>query len=197
MRMHALRMVSVPFLIGYLRSIARYPPQGVVAGKPTPFSKYSGPSGANCPHKYWPHDPSTNPTAPIGGGPIAQHHCTSPVPSRTITTRTLLACLPELGTVSRQSIAALVGVAPINRDSGLMRGKRTTWGGRRVVRSALYMAALVATRYNPILKAHYAKLLVSGKAKKLAIVAVMRKLLVTLNAMLRTQTPWKHSLETP
>ncbi|MFO0835799.1 MAG: transposase [Phycisphaerales bacterium] len=113
-----------------------------------------------------------------------------------LTARTLLACLPELGTISRQSIAALVGVAPLNRDSGMMRGKRTTWGGRTIVRSALYMAPLVATRHNPILKAHYAKLLAAGKAKKLALVACVRKLLVTLNAMLRTRTPWRNSLET-
>lgn len=113
-----------------------------------------------------------------------------------LTARTLLACLPELGTISRQAIAALVGVAPINRDSGKMRGKRTTWGGRRVVRAALYMAALVATRYNPVLRAHYTKLLAAGKAKKLAIVACLRKLLVTLNALLRTKTPWRNSLET-
>ncbi len=112
-----------------------------------------------------------------------------------LTARTLLACLPELGTISRQSIAALVGVAPLNRDSGVMRGKRTIWGGRRVVRAALYMAALVATRYNPTLKAHYARLLAAGKARKLALVACMRKLLVTLNAMLRTRTPWRNSLE--
>lgn len=112
-----------------------------------------------------------------------------------LTARTLLACLPELGTISRQSIAALVGVAPLNRDSGAKRGQRTTWGGRTVVRSALYMAALVATRHNPILKAHYTKLLAAGKAKKLALVACMRKLLVTLNAMLRTRTPWRNSLE--
>lgn len=114
-----------------------------------------------------------------------------------LTARTLMACLPELGTVSRQAIAALVGVAPINRDSGTMRGKRTTWGGRKVVRSALYMAALVATRHNPVLKAHYAKLLAAGKAKKLALIACLRKLLVTLNALLRTRTPWRNSLETP
>lgn len=113
-----------------------------------------------------------------------------------LTARTLLACLPELGTVSRQCIAALVGVAPINRDSGTMRGKRTTWGGRKAVRSALYMAALVATRHNPVLKAHYAKLHAAGKAKKLALVACIRKLLVTLNALLRTRTPWRNSLET-
>lgn len=112
-----------------------------------------------------------------------------------LTARTLLACLPELGSVSRQTIAALVGVAPINRDSGKMRGKRTTWGGRRTVRAALYMAALVATRCNPVLRAHYAKLLAVGKPKKLALVACLRKLLVTLNALLRTKTPWRASVE--
>lgn len=113
----------------------------------------------------------------------------------TITARTLMACLPELGATSRQAIAALVGVAPINRDSGTMRGKRTTWGGRSVVRSALYMAALVATRHNPVIKAQYTKLLAAGKAKKLALVACMRKLLIILNAMLRTRTPWRNSLD--
>lgn len=112
-----------------------------------------------------------------------------------LTARTLLACLPELGDASRQSIAALVGVAPINRDSGMMRGKRTTWGGRKVVRSALYMAALVATRYNPVLKTHYTKLVAAGKAKKLALIACTRKLLVILNAMLRNKTPWRNNLE--
>ncbi len=112
-----------------------------------------------------------------------------------LTARTLLACLPELGDASRQAIAALVGVAPINRDSGMMRGKRTTWGGRKVVRSALYMAALVATRYNPTLKAHYAKLVAAGKAKKLALIACTRKLLVILNAMIRNKTAWRNNLE--
>ncbi|MBM4108196.1 MAG: IS110 family transposase [Phycisphaerae bacterium] len=112
-----------------------------------------------------------------------------------LTARTLLANLPELGVISRQTIAALVGVAPINRDSGTMRGKRTTWGGRSVVRSALYMATLVATRHNPTLRAHYAKLVSAGKAKKLALVACMRKLLVILNALLRTRTPWRNHLE--
>lgn len=114
-----------------------------------------------------------------------------------LTARTLLACLPELGSISRQAIAALVGVAPINRDSGLMRGKRTTYGGRRAVRSALYMAALVAVRHNPVLRAHYLKLQAAGKAKKLALVACMRKLLVILNALLRTGTPWRIALATP
>jgi len=109
-----------------------------------------------------------------------------------VTARTLLACLPELGTVSRQSIAALVGVAPLNRDSGMMRGRRTTAGGRKVVRCALFMAALVASRRNPILKAHYDRLVAAGKAKKLALVVVMRKLLVTLNAMLRSGSAWRN-----
>lgn len=111
------------------------------------------------------------------------------------TARTLLVCLPELGSINRQTIAALVGVAPINRDSGMMRGRRITWGGRKVVRSTLYMATLTATRFNPVLRIHYAKLLAAGKAKKLALVACMRKLLVILNAMLRNQTPWKYALE--
>lgn len=114
----------------------------------------------------------------------------------TQTARTLLGCLPELGQISRQAVAALVGVAPINRDSGTMRGKRTTWGGRKVVRSALYMAALVASRYNPVIRSHYQKLLAAGKAKKLALVACMRKLLVMLNAILRNKTPWRTHLET-
>lgn len=112
-----------------------------------------------------------------------------------LTARTLVACLPELGTASRQAIAALVGLAPINRDSGLMRGKRTTWGGRKVVRSALYMAALVAARHNPVLKAYYLKLVAAGKAKKLALIACARKLLVIINAMLRTRSPWRCHLE--
>jgi transposase len=114
----------------------------------------------------------------------------------TQTARTLLGCLPELGQISRQAVAALVGVAPINRDSGSMRGKRTTWGGRKVVRSALYMAALVASRHNPVIRAQYQKLLAAGKAKKLALVACMRKLLVMLNAILRNKTPWRFALVT-
>lgn len=112
-----------------------------------------------------------------------------------VTARTILANLPELGEVSRQSIAALVGVAPLNRDSGRMRGKRMIWGGRKVVRTVLYMAALVASRFNPVLKAHYAKLLESGKPKKVALVAIARKLLITLNAMLRSRKTWRNSLE--
>jgi transposase len=107
------------------------------------------------------------------------------------TARTLLAELPELGTVSRQEIAALAGVAPFNRDSGQFRGKRMISGGRPVVRNALYMATLVATRFNPQIKAVYDRLLAAGKKKKVALVACMRKLLTILNAMLRTESPWR------
>ncbi len=109
-----------------------------------------------------------------------------------VTARTLIAELPELGNCSRQEIAALVGVAPINRDSGMFRGQRHTWGGRAQVRSALYMATLVATRFNPVIKEHYNRLLEVGKAKKVALVACMRKLLTILNAMIRENKPWKY-----
>jgi transposase len=108
-----------------------------------------------------------------------------------IVARTLIADLPELGRLDRKQIAALVGVAPLNRDSGKMRGKRTTWGGRAKVRSALYMAALVASRHNPVLATFYQRLVSAGKAKKLAITAVMRKLLTILNAMIRDHRPWQ------
>lgn len=103
---------------------------------------------------------------------------------------TLLAHLPELGTLDRRQIAALVGVAPFNRDSGTLRGKRTVWGGRARVRATLYMGALVATRYNPAIRAFYQRLLAAGKPKKLALTACMRKLLVILNAMLKHGAPW-------
>jgi len=106
----------------------------------------------------------------------------------------LLAELPELGKLDRHRIAALVGVAPLNRDSGQMRGQRCIWGGRADVRRTLYMATLTAVRYNPALKACYERLLVAGKRKKVALVACMRKLLTTLNAMVRTNTPWDYSL---
>jgi len=105
----------------------------------------------------------------------------------------LLAELPELGTCSRQQIAALVGVAPLNRDSGKHRGQRTTWGGRATVRSALYMATLVATRHNPVIRTHYEHLQSVGKRKKVALVACMRKLLCMLNAVLREEKPWRYS----
>lgn len=103
---------------------------------------------------------------------------------------TILAELPELGTLNRKQIAALVGVAPLNRDSGTLRGKRTTWGGRATVRTALYMATLVATRYNPVIRRFYERLREAGKATKVALTACMRKLLTILNAMLKYQTSW-------
>ena len=104
---------------------------------------------------------------------------------------TLLAYLPELGTLDRRQIAALVGVAPFSRDSGTLRGKRTVWGGRARVRAALYMGALVASRYNPVIQDFYQRLLASGKPKKLALTACMRKLLVILNSMLKHRSPWR------
>jgi transposase len=107
---------------------------------------------------------------------------------------TLLADLPELGTLDRRAIAALVGVAPLNRDSGTLRGKRGVWGGRARVRSALYMATLVATRHNPVIAAFYQRLCASGKPKKLALTACMHKLLTILNAILRHATPWQAPL---
>jgi len=106
------------------------------------------------------------------------------------TTRDLLAHLPELGACSRQEIAALVGVAPINRDSGKMRGRRTISGGRACVRTALYMATISACRSNPLIRKHYQHLLDAGKAKKVAIIACMRKLLTIINAMIRDRKPW-------
>jgi transposase len=106
----------------------------------------------------------------------------------------LLADLPELGKLSRKEIAALVGVAPLNRDSGQFRGRRQVWGGRSHVRTALYMAALVASRYNPAIKSFYQRLLSVGKPKKVALTACMRKLLTILNAMMRHQAPWQQAL---
>jgi transposase len=106
------------------------------------------------------------------------------------TARMLIAHLPELGQLSRHEIAALAGVAPLNRDSGRWRGRRTTWGGRAVVRAGLYMAALVASRYNPVLRAFYLRLVAAGKPKKVALVAVMRKLLTILNAMVHHHRAW-------
>lgn len=105
---------------------------------------------------------------------------------------TLLTQLPELGTLNRHQVAALAGVAPLNRDSGAMRGKRSVWGGRARVRGVLYMATLVATRYNPVISAFYRRLCGQGKAKKLALVACMRKFLTILNSMLKYHTTWIH-----
>jgi transposase len=106
----------------------------------------------------------------------------------------LLARLPELGKLNRKQIASLVGVAPFNRDSGTLRGRRTIWGGRADVRRVLYMSALVATRHNPAIKAQYARLLAAGKPKKVALTACMRKLLCILNAMARTGRQWNPAL---
>lgn len=108
-----------------------------------------------------------------------------------VLTLTLLAELPELGRLSHKQVAALVGVAPLNRDSGSLKGRRGTWGGRASVRTTLYTAALVARRRNPVIRAFYERLLAQGKAKKVTLVACMRKLLVILNAMLRNNTPWQ------
>ena len=107
-----------------------------------------------------------------------------------VVARTLIAELPELGQVDRHQIAALAGVAPINRDSGRFRGKRRIQGGRVEVRAPLYMACLVAIRHNPALKSFYRRLREAGKPARLALVAAMRKLLTILNAMLRDRKPW-------
>src|SRR6266446_9818277 len=104
--------------------------------------------------------------------------------------RTLLLDLPELGTLSRQQIAALVGVAPLHRDSGTLRGTRTIWGGRAPVRATLSMGTLAAVRHNPVLQAFYTRLCAAGKAKKVALIACMRKLVTILNAMVKHQTMW-------
>jgi transposase len=108
-----------------------------------------------------------------------------------VTTATLLAELPELGKMDRKKIAALVGVAPMNYDSGRKRGYRKTKGGRTEVRSLLYMSTLVATRYNPLIRAQYQHLLKRGKEKKVALPACMRKFLTILNAMMRDQQPFR------
>ncbi len=104
---------------------------------------------------------------------------------------TLLAELPELGALTRHEVAALAGVAPLNRDSGTRRGKRTVWGGRAQLRAALYMGTLAAARFNPLIKAFYARLCAAGKPKKVALTACMRKLLTILNAMLARRTRWQ------
>lgn len=134
----------------------------------------------------------------IKGSPLWQHKVDllSSVPGiGAVVARTLLVDLPELGAISRQKIAALVGVAPLNCDSGTMRGKRMVWGGRAVVRRTLYMAALVGARFNPVLRRYYQRLVTAGKPKKAALIAVLRKLLVILNAMIRNNTPWRSTLD--
>jgi len=107
------------------------------------------------------------------------------------TSSLLLTALPELGRLSNRKLSALVGIAPLNRDSGQYRGKRSIWGGRKQVRSALYMVALVAIRHNPVIKAFYERLLKSGKPRKVAITACMRKILTILNSMIRDMSEWQ------
>jgi len=108
-----------------------------------------------------------------------------------VMSRTVLAELPELGRLNRKQIAAVGGVAPFNRDSGRLRGHRTLWGGRAPVRTAWYMATLVATRWTPVIRPFYQRRRASGKAPKVALVAAMRKLLTILNAMVHAGTPWR------
>lgn len=110
-----------------------------------------------------------------------------------VVAHTLLAELPELGTLNRRAIAKLVGVAPLNRDSGTWRGTRTCYGGRASVRAVLYMAALVAARRNAVIRTFYERLVAAGKSKKVALVACMRKLLTILNHLMRTGQPWRTS----
>lgn len=114
-----------------------------------------------------------------------------------VTATTLLAELPELGKLNRKEIAALVGVAPFNCDSGGIRGKRAIWGGRASVRHTLYMATLSASRYNPVISNHFHQLIQQGKPSKVALVACMRKLLTILNAMMRSMTSWQPNLAVP
>lgn len=101
-----------------------------------------------------------------------------------------MAALPELGELGHEQISKLVGVAPLNCDSGKHKGKRFTWGGRADVRCALYMAALTSVRYNPVIKVFYDRLLSKGKPKKVALVACMHKLLIILNAIIKSAVPW-------
>jgi transposase len=107
------------------------------------------------------------------------------------TASTLIAELPELGLLTRKQITSLVGLAPLNRDSGTFRGQRHIFGGRASVRRVLYVAALVASRFNPAIRACYERLVAAGKPKKVALVACMRKLLITINAIARDKTPWR------
>ena len=111
------------------------------------------------------------------------------------TLATLIADLPELGRLSRREVSALVGVAPFNRDSGQYRGRQSTWGGRASVRRILYMAALVASRHNPVIRVFYQRLVATGKPKKVALVACMRKLLTILNAIARDRIPFNPALQ--
>ena len=111
-----------------------------------------------------------------------------------VTAATLLAALPELGTIGAKPLSALIGVAPLNRDSGQFRGRRAVWGGRNNVRSTLYMAAMSAIRFNPEIKAFYTRLREAGKPHKVAMTACMRKIIIILNSMIRNQTYWRPSV---
>ncbi len=111
-----------------------------------------------------------------------------------VVSTTLLAELPELGALTHKQLAALAGVAPLNRDSGTLRGRRMVWGGRARVRAALYMGTIAATRFNPAIKVFYERLLAAGKPKKVALTACMRKLLAILNSMLRHRTRWQQQV---
>ncbi len=129
----------------------------------------------------------------IAASPLyrAQEHLLRSVPGvGRVTAMTLLGKLPELGRLSRHEVAALVGVAPLNRDSGKRREKRFGWGGRAPVRAVLYMAALAGVKHNPILRSFYTRLCAAGKVFKVAITACMRKRLTILNAMVRAQRRW-------
>ena len=108
----------------------------------------------------------------------------------TVVSTTLIAELSELGDLNGKEIAALAGVAPLNRDSGTLAGRRTVWGGRARVRTALYMAALVASRHNPVIKEFYLRLCEAGKPKKVALTACMRKLLLIVNSMIKNKQKW-------
>jgi transposase len=132
--------------------------------------------------------------AAIAANPLWQEHLRllQSVPGvGPVLAMTLLAELPQLGQVSHRRLALLVGVAPLNRDSGGWRGKRTIWGGRAQIRAVLYMATLAAIRHNPVIRAYYQRLCGAGKAKKVAIVACMHKLLTILNTIFKQRTPWR------
>ena len=133
-------------------------------------------------------------TATLQGSPLwrAKDDLLRSVPGiGPITARTLMALLPELGALSRRQIASLVGVAPLNRDSGQQRGRRMVWGGRASVRGPLYMATVTAARHNPVIRAFYQRLRAAGKPPLVALVAAMRKLLTILNAMVKHQESWQ------
>jgi transposase len=111
-----------------------------------------------------------------------------------VLSRTLLSLLPELGTLGKKQLSALVGVAPLNWDSGQQRGRRSVWGGRANVRAVLYMGALAAARFNPVIRAFHARLIAAGKLPKVALVACMRKLLTILNAIVRDGKSWTQEI---